>query len=68
MGQQSNTQLSKLNSYTKLSRALGLGKNTLRRWVAADKFPQPTVVVNGRNYWTDEVVESFLSREVQHDL
>lgn len=32
---------------------------TIERWVAAGRYPKPTRMPNGRDYWADTVIEKY---------
>jgi predicted DNA-binding transcriptional regulator AlpA len=32
---------------------------TIERWVKAGRFPKPTRMANGRDYWADTVIEAY---------
>lgn len=36
----------------------GTSTRTIERWVKAGKFPRPTQMPNGHNYWADFVIEA----------
>jgi len=50
-----------LNSSRATAQILGQGSvRTLKRWIAAGKFPKPDVIQNGRGYWFDRTIRKHV--------
>ena len=42
---------------------LGKSRATISRWVKDNKFPQPSLIHNGRSMWFFETYQLWLSRQ-----
>jgi len=62
---ENNQQLEKYVSFKTLCDTLELGERTLRRHIAAQRFPRPDLRIGNRYRWRRSTIEAFLTESAK---